>query len=66
MLKFTTKIRMPLTLTLSKAIFLSVWFVWFPISIISVSIICVSQEWLRLVEFNQQIYGFYKEVSLDT
>ena len=29
MLKFTTEIQMPLTLTLSKVIFLSMWFVWF-------------------------------------
>ena len=60
MLKLTTEIEMPQTLTLSKVIFLSMWFVF----ISSIIIICVSQEWLRLVEFNQQIYDFYKEVSL--
>ena len=48
-------------LTLSKVIFLSVCGLFgFLIYTIYISVLCVSQEGLSLVESNQQIYDFYK------
>ena len=55
-------------LTLSKKIFLSVWWececVLF-ISTISNSILCISRKELGLTESNQQICDFYKRVIFE-
>ena len=62
--EFIAEILILLTLTLLKLLLLLYLCCVRDLLIytIFVNILCVSQEWLSLVKFNQQIYDFYKGV----